>query len=129
MVRLVEVVLKPGKRACPPLATPAAGPAAWDARPTPATPGWGCRGNYTTAGDASILDVVTGKEPRTFLGDFYEEIAIIGALLLIGGLFISEHINYNRWIIPAIVTFTWCFVFLFRLAVVRYNLQSWKPGD
>ena len=55
MVRLVEVVLKPGKRACPPLATPAAGPAAWDARPTPATPGWGCRGNYTTAGDASEL--------------------------------------------------------------------------
>ncbi|WP_396123461.1 hypothetical protein [Cyanobium sp. BA20m-p-22] len=53
MVRLVEVVLKPGKRACPPLATPAAGPAAWDARPTPATQGWGCRGNYTTAGDAS----------------------------------------------------------------------------
>ena len=55
MVRLVEVVLKPGKRACPPLATPAAGPAAWDARPTPATPGWGCRGNYTTAGDASSI--------------------------------------------------------------------------
>ena len=54
MVRLVEVVLKPGKRACPPLATPAAGQAAWDARPTPATPGWGCRGNYTTAGDASF---------------------------------------------------------------------------
>jgi formylglycine-generating enzyme required for sulfatase activity len=21
--------------------------------PTPATPGWGCRGNYTTSGDAS----------------------------------------------------------------------------
>ena len=55
MVRLVEVVLKPGKRACPPLATPAAGQAAWDARPTPATPGWGCRGNYTTAGDASTF--------------------------------------------------------------------------
>jgi uncharacterized membrane protein YeiH len=83
----------------------------------------------TCAGGGIILDVVTGKEPRAFLGDFYEEIAIIGALLLIGGLFISEHINYNRWIIVAIVAFTWCFVFLFRLAVVRYNLQSWRPGD
>ncbi|MCP9910277.1 PqqD family protein, partial [Cyanobium sp. BA20m-p-22] len=39
-----------------PLATPAAGPAAWDARPTPATQGWGCRGNYTTAGDASLFN-------------------------------------------------------------------------
>lgn len=83
----------------------------------------------TCAGGGIILDVVTGREPRTLLGDFYEEIAIIGALLLIGGLFISEHINYNRWIILAIVAFTWGFVFLFRLAVVRYNLKPWSPCD
>jgi myosin heavy subunit len=55
MVCLVEVVLKPGKRSCPPLAMPAAGPDDRGAPPTPATPGWVvCRGNYTTAWDASV---------------------------------------------------------------------------
>jgi len=39
MVRLVEVGLEPGKRACPPLATPALEPAARGALLTPATPG------------------------------------------------------------------------------------------
>ena len=40
MVRLVEVGLKPGKRACPPLATPA-GACRLRYTPTPATPGGG----------------------------------------------------------------------------------------
>ena len=37
MVRLVEVVLKPGKRACPPFATPAAEPGAGVVTPLPGT--------------------------------------------------------------------------------------------
>jgi hypothetical protein len=52
IVRLVETGLKPGTWGCPSIATLASEPIALGARSTPATQGWGCRGNYTTAGDA-----------------------------------------------------------------------------
>ena len=48
-----EVLLELGKRACPPLATPAIEPCARAARSTPATPGLRSPGIYTTPGDAS----------------------------------------------------------------------------
>jgi len=54
MVRLVELRLKPGKRAGPPLATPGAGPVVLVERPIPATSGWGFRGTYTTQGSPGI---------------------------------------------------------------------------
>jgi hypothetical protein len=53
MVRLVEVVLKPGSRACPPLATPAVASRLRCAA-HPGYAGVGCRGIYTTSGDASV---------------------------------------------------------------------------
>jgi hypothetical protein len=37
-------------------------PIACGARPTPATPGWECRGNYTNAGDASATEAKRLKE-------------------------------------------------------------------
>ena len=41
----------------------------------------------TCAGGGMLLDVVTGREPRTFQGEPYEEIAVFGALVLSLGLF------------------------------------------
>ena len=51
-VRLVEVVLKPGSRACPPIATPAVGPGHCGVRSTPATPGLRSPGIDTNRWDA-----------------------------------------------------------------------------
>ena len=82
----------------------------------------------TCAGGGILLDVVTGREPRTFQGEPYEEIAIAGALVLIGGLLIADHFETLRWPVLAAMVVAWCFTFLCRELVILRNLQSWRPG-
>jgi len=82
----------------------------------------------TCAGGGMLLDVVTGREPRTFQGEPYEEIAVLGALLLIAGLLIADRFETLSWPVLVALVMCWWFVFLCRQIVVKHNLRSWRPG-
>ena len=82
----------------------------------------------TCAGGGMLLDVVTGREPRTFQGEPYEEIAVLGSLVLIAGLLIADHFETLTWPVLAAMVVSWWFVFLTRQLVIRHDLRSWRPG-
>jgi NitT/TauT family transport system substrate-binding protein len=82
----------------------------------------------TCAGGGMLLDVVTGREPRTFQGEPYEEIAVAGALLLIVGLLVADQFETLQWPVLVVMILSWIFVFVTRQLVVQFNLRSWSPG-
>ena len=82
----------------------------------------------TCAGGGMVLDVVTGREPRTFQGEPYEEIAVLGAVVLIGGLMIADRFETLQWPVLAAMVVSWVTVFISRQLVIRHNLRSWRPG-
>ena len=82
----------------------------------------------TCAGGGMLLDVVTGREPRTFQGEPYEEIAVVGALVLIAGLLIADRFETLTWPVLVALVVCWWFVFISRQIVVKHNLRSWRPG-
>jgi uncharacterized membrane protein YeiH len=75
-----------------------------------------------------LLDVVTGREPRTFQGEPYEEIAVLGALVLIAGLLVADRFETLTWPVLVALVVCWWFVFVSRQIVVKHNLRSWRPG-
>ncbi|MEX2297634.1 MAG: hypothetical protein WD715_09470, partial [Dongiaceae bacterium] len=79
-------------------------------------------------GGGMLLDVVTGREPRTFQGEPYEEIAVAGGLLLLFGLQIADANEHQPWIVAAAILTTLLFVIVVRLVVVRYGLRSFRLG-
>jgi len=83
----------------------------------------------TCAGGGMLLDVVTGREPRTFQGEPYEEIAVLGALMLIIGLLIADKFETLQWPVLAAMVASWWFVFAARQAVIAFKLRSWRPGS
>ena len=82
----------------------------------------------TCAGGGMLLDVVTGREPRTFQGEPYEEIAVLGAMVLIVGLLLADRFETLQWPVLAAMIISWLFVFTSRQLVIRHNLRSWRPG-
>ena len=75
-----------------------------------------------------LLDVVTGREPRTFQGEPYEELAVLGGLLLYGCLLIANHYEHSPWIVTAAILLTLALVYAARMAVIVYGLRSYQLG-
>jgi uncharacterized membrane protein YeiH len=86
-----------------------------------------CAG-LTVAGGGMILDIVTSREPRTFQGELYEEIAAVGGLLLFGMLLFANRHEHAQWLVTAAIGVTWALVFCARLLVVRYGIRSYRLG-
>lgn len=82
----------------------------------------------TCAGGGLLLDVVSGREPRTFQGEPYEELAVLGALVLIGGLLIADRFETLQWPVLMALVVSWSVVFVGRELVVKYSWRSWSPG-
>lgn len=75
---------------------------------------------------AMLLDVVTGREPRTFQGEPYEEIAVLGGLMLILGLWLANKFEHSEALVVSIILATMASVFALRLLVVKYGLRSYR---
>ena len=81
----------------------------------------------TCSGGGMLLDVVTGREPVTFQGEAYEEIASAGSLVLLGCLLVADHFEWHSpWPVATAIALAWSFVFVTRLAVVHYGWKSWR---
>lgn len=78
----------------------------------------------TNAGGGVLTDLVTGREPSAFKGHLYEELAALGALLLLGLLGIASRFEHAEWTVPVALGATWIVVFAMRYAAVRWNLRS-----
>ena len=75
-----------------------------------------------------LLDIVTGREPRTFQGEPYEEIAVAGGLIMIVGLLLANRFEHADWMSEATIASTLAVTFVLRLAVVRYGWRSYRLG-
>jgi NitT/TauT family transport system substrate-binding protein len=75
-----------------------------------------------------LLDVVTGREPRTFQGEPYEEIAIIGGILLLVGLRVADGFEHEPQIVTGSILVTLVVVFTLRMLVVTFGLRSYRLG-
>jgi hypothetical protein len=76
-----------------------------------------------------FLDVVTGREPRTFLGEPYEEIAAAGGLLLYLGLWFSDGYEHAPWLVTALILLTMVVVFALRLLIIAKGIRSYRLGE
>lgn len=77
----------------------------------------------TCAGGGMLLDVVTGREPRTFKGEPYEECAIAGGLLMIALLAFADTVPFVTDYIVGSILIVLVFVFSLRIAVVKTGFR------
>jgi uncharacterized membrane protein YeiH len=82
----------------------------------------------TCAGGGMLLDIVTGREPRTFQGEPYEEIAIAGGLFLVLALNVADWFEHSAWIVTAAILATMAMVFVMRMLVVTRGWRSYRLG-
>jgi hypothetical protein len=82
------------------------------------------------------MDIVTGREPRTFQGEPNEEIAVFGSLLLIVLWCTADVLQPATWPITAAMPLAWTAMplawtamLLARLWVVQRGWRSWRPGS
>lgn len=78
----------------------------------------------TCAGGGVLLDIVSGREPRTFRGMMYEEIAIIGGLFLFCMLYFANFVSNVEDYIELSIAATFVFVFALRMFVVAKGIRS-----
>lgn len=83
------------------------------------------------AGGGFLRDIVVNQEPATFKGVFYEEVAILGALVFAVGLMIANQFEHTQTPVMVAIVFSILFIGLFRIAIYRYNLRypSWLVGN
>lgn len=80
-------------------------------------------------GGGCLMDIVTGREPRTFQGEPYEEIAMLGSLLLIVLWCGADALQPAIWPITVAMPVAWLVMLLARLWVVRCGRRSWRLGS
>jgi len=82
----------------------------------------------TCAGGGMLMDVITGREPRTFTGVPYEEIAVGGGFILLIGLKVADHHEHESWVVGASLLGAMVFVFCVRLYCVKKGVIAWRLG-
>ena len=71
-----------------------------------------------------LLDICTGREPRTFTGEIYEELGILGGLVLIALLSLANHVSDVETFIVVAIIFTFALVYGLRIFVVQRGLRA-----
>jgi NitT/TauT family transport system substrate-binding protein len=77
----------------------------------------------TCAGGGMLRDIVVNQEPATFKGVIYEEVAVIGALIFIGGLMIANYFEATPVPVYLSILLGIVTIILMRLAVYHYQLR------
>lgn len=82
----------------------------------------------TCAGGGMLMDVITGREPRTFTGVPYEEVAVGGGFVLLAGLALADAHEHQPWLVGASLIGAMVFVFCVRAYCVKKKILSWRLG-
>lgn len=80
-------------------------------------------GALTCAGGGMLRDIVINQEPATFKGVIYEEVAVIGALLLIVGLAIANFFEHSAIPVYASVVAGIALIIALRLMIYRFDIR------
>ena len=80
-------------------------------------------------GGGTLMDIATGREPRTFQGEPYEEIALLGSLLLLVLWAVLDRVLPGAVAVMAAMPVAWLAMLLARLLVVQRRWRSWRLGD
>ena len=75
------------------------------------------------AGGGMLRDIVINNEPATFKGVIYEEIAVIGALIFVGGLMIANHYEHTSIPVYASIGVAVGMIMLLRVLVYRHHIK------
>lgn len=83
------------------------------------------------AGGGFLRDIVVNQEPSTFKGVFYEEVAILGALVFSVGLMIANSFEHSQTPVLVTIVLSILFIAVCRIVIYRYNLRypRWLSGD
>jgi uncharacterized membrane protein YeiH len=87
-------------------------------------------GALTCAGGGMLRDIVINQEPATFKGVIYEEVAVMGALLLIIGLVLSNPFEHSAIPVYACVVASILSIVTIRLLIYRFDIRypPWLGG-
>jgi len=80
-------------------------------------------GALTCAGGGMLRDMITNKEPSTFKGIIYEEVAVIGSLFLILGFYIAGFFEHKPYLVTIFVLASFVFLVTLRFAVYIFNIH------
>lgn len=80
------------------------------------------------AGGGMLLDIVTGREPRTFQGEPYEELAIVGGLFFYFWLLMINRHEHAPELVSLGVMLTLVLTFSLRLLSVMFGIRSFRLG-
>ncbi|WP_161491121.1 TRIC cation channel family protein [Polynucleobacter hirudinilacicola] len=75
----------------------------------------------TCAGGGMLRDIVVNQEPSTFKGVIYEEVAVVGALFLVGGLMVANHFEYTALPVYLSLILSIILIICLRLAIYKYH--------
>ena len=82
----------------------------------------------TCAGGGVMMDMISGREPRTFRGVMYEEIAILGGMFLLALLYLAQYASNVELFIQAAIIQTFLLVFVLRVVSVQMGWTAPKLG-
>lgn len=83
------------------------------------------------SGGGVLRDIVINQEPSAFKKTIYEEPAVIGALILILGLYLAKQYEHSALPVVICILFSIALVILMRIAVYQFNIQypKWLGGE
>lgn len=76
------------------------------------------------AGGGMLRDIVVNNEPATFKGVFYEEIAVVGAIVFVLGLMMfANHHEHSALPVYLSIGASLCVIVILRVLIARYNIK------
>jgi uncharacterized membrane protein YeiH len=75
------------------------------------------------SGGGVIRDVIINQEPSAFKKTIYEEVAVLGALLMVVGLYFCNQFEHSAYPVVICIVSTLLLIITIRIAVYHYNIQ------
>ena len=81
----------------------------------------------SVAGGGILTDIVARREHSQFRGELYEEIALLGTLVMLGLLWLTNGHEHSPWLIVLAVVATLVLLLIVRYLVLKYEIRY--PGS
>lgn len=78
---------------------------------------------FTVAGGGLLRDIVINEEPLTFRGVIYEEVAIIGGIIVLIGLYFANHFEHTPELVWLIVSLSIIIMFITMYTIRKKNIR------
>ncbi len=77
----------------------------------------------SVAGGGILTDVVSGREHAQFRGELYEEVAVIGALILLGLLWLTNEHEQSPWLVSLMLGLVLAAFLAARYFVLKHDIR------